>query len=166
VVDAGPGTRVEIGLPRDTVWAELVRRVARTPRGGLLLAVDYSHPAHCRPRSGTLAAYRGGRAVPAVPDGSCDLTAHVALDAVATAGERAGATSSLLTHQRSALRALGVRRGPGDLAAAGATGTAALLAWLDVRSQMDELLDESGLGGFSWLLQGVRRTVPDQLRRS
>lgn len=166
VVDADPGLRVEIGVPRDRVWMELVRKVARTPRGGLLLAVDYSHQAEHRPQAGTLAAYRGGRAVPPFPDGSCDLTAHVALDAVAVAGERAGATSSLLTHQRPALRALGVLMGPNDLATARAAGTATLLAQLEVRSQMDELLDESGFGGFGWLIHGVRHAIPDQLHRS
>lgn len=163
LVEAEPGTRVEIGVTRDALWAGLVKRVTGTRRGGLLLAVDYSHAADDRPARGTLAAFRGGRAVPPVPDGSRDLTAHVALDAVAAAGERAGATSSLLLTQRTALRALGVVMTPGDLAAARARGTAALLAQLELRSLMDELLEESGLGGFGWLVQGVRRPVPEVL---
>jgi SAM-dependent MidA family methyltransferase len=162
--DAGRDARVEIGTTRDALWAGLVKRVAGTPRGGLLLAVDYDHEADHRPAEGSLSAFRGGRAVPPVPDGSCDLTTHVALDAVAAAGERAGATSSVLLRQRTALRALGVAMTPGDLAAARAAGTGALLAQLELRSQMDELLDESGLGGFGWLVQGVRRPVPPTLR--
>jgi SAM-dependent MidA family methyltransferase len=163
LVDADPGARVEIGAPRDALWAGLVKRVARTVRGGLLLAVDYSHDLEHRPPGGSLAAFRGGRAVPPVLDGSCDLTAHVALDAVAAAGARAGATDAVLLRQRAALRALGAAITPGDLAAARSAGTAALLAQLELRSQLDELLDESGLGGFGWLVQGVRRPVPGAL---
>jgi SAM-dependent MidA family methyltransferase len=158
-----PGARVEIGTPRDTLWAGLVERVARTGNGGLLLAVDYSHEAHDRPSEGSLSAFHGGRAVPPVPDGSCDLTTEVALDAVAAAGERAGATSSLVLQQQAALHALGAAIAPGTLAGAGAAGTAALLAQLQLRSRLNELLDESGLGGFTWLLQGVRRPVPETL---
>lgn len=164
LVDAGPGYRVEIGVPRDALWADLVKRVAGTPNGGLLLAVDYGHETHRRPAAGSLSAFRGGRAVPPVPDGSCDLTAHVAMDSVSAAGRRAGATSSVMLTQRTALRALGAVVTPGDLATARAAGTDALLAQLELRSQLDELLDESGLGGFGWLVQGVRRPVPALLR--
>jgi SAM-dependent MidA family methyltransferase len=163
LVNTRPGARAEIGIPRDTLWAGLVERVARTRRGGLLLAVDYGHDAHGRPPEGSLSAFHGGRAVPPVPDGSCDLTTDVAVDAVAAAGERAGATSSLLLPQRTALRALGVVITPGHLADAGSAGTAALLAQLELRSRLSELLDASGLGSFTWLLQGVRRPVPATL---
>ena len=163
LVDADPGARVEIGAVRDAFWAGLVKRMTRNLRGGLLLAVDYSHDVEHRPADGSLAAFRGGRAVPPVPDGSCDLTAHVALDAVAAAGVRAGATDTVQLRQRAALRALGVAITPGDLAAARSAGTAALLAQLELRSQLDELLDESGLGGFGWLLQGIHRRVPGAL---
>jgi SAM-dependent MidA family methyltransferase len=163
LVDAEPGYRIEIGGPRDALWADLVKRVARTSNGGLLLAVDYCHEAHRRPPVGSLSAFRGGRAVPPIPDGSCDLTSHVAMDSVAAAGRRAGATSSVMLRQRAALRALGAVITPGDLAAARASGTDALLAQLELRSQLDELLDESGLGGFCWLLQGVRHPVPARL---
>ena len=164
-VDAEPGSRVEIGAPRDALWAGLVKRVARTSTGGLLLAVDYRHDVERRPAEGSLAAFRSGRAVPPVPDGSCDLTAHVALDAVAVAGEFAGASASVLLRQREALRARGVAITPGDLATARSAGTAALLAQLERRSQLDELLDANGLGGFGWLVQGVRRPVPAALLR-
>lgn len=165
LVGTRPGARIEIGTPRDTLWAGLVERVSRTGNGGLLLAVDYSNEAHDRPAEGSLSAFHGGRAVPPVPDGSCDLTTEVALDAVAAAGERAGATSSLVLQQRAALRTLGAALTPGPLTGvgAGAAGTAALLAQLELRSRVNELLDESGLGGFTWLLQGVRRTVPGTL---
>ena len=101
------GDRAEIGRPRDDAWAgarpvadaRSRRRRSTTPT-----------PATAVPRAGSLTGYRGGRPVPPVPDGSCDLTSHVALDACAVAGEQAGATTSLLTTQRAALQALGVRR--------------------------------------------------------
>ncbi|TDB87939.1 hypothetical protein E1266_31985, partial [Actinomadura sp. 7K534] len=99
-----PGDRAEIGHPRCAAWASVIGRLSR----GLALAVDYSHSRDSRPVYGTLAGYRDGSTVPAVPDGSCDVTAHVALDACTTAGERAGATATLLTTQRDALRALGL----------------------------------------------------------
>ncbi|MFG3207220.1 SAM-dependent methyltransferase [Streptomyces sp. NPDC048192] len=75
------GLRAEIGLPRDLAWASAVHRVVR----GLAVAVDYAHTADARPPFGTLAGFRAGRETPPVPDGSCDITAHVALDACATA---------------------------------------------------------------------------------
>ncbi|MCS0639042.1 SAM-dependent methyltransferase [Streptomyces sp. LP05-1] len=78
----GPGARAEIGRPRDEAWARAVGSLA----GGLAVAVDYAHEAGARPPSGTLTGFRDGREVRPVPDGSCDLTAHVALDACAAAG--------------------------------------------------------------------------------
>ncbi|MDR3084635.1 MAG: SAM-dependent methyltransferase, partial [Streptomyces sp.] len=91
------GFRAEIGLPRDAAWAAAVATVDR----GLAVAVDYAHRADARPPFGTLTGFRAGRETAPVPDGSCDITAHVALDACALPGAR------LLT-QRAALRALGV----------------------------------------------------------
>ncbi|MCZ9338904.1 hypothetical protein NGM37_14085, partial [Streptomyces sp. TRM76130] len=67
--------------------------------------VDYAHTADARPPFGTLTGFRGGRETRPVPDGSCDITAHVALDACATACALPGAR--LLT-QRAALHALGL----------------------------------------------------------
>ncbi|WP_234320441.1 SAM-dependent methyltransferase, partial [Streptomyces sp. SBT349] len=102
-----PGTRAEIGLPRDVAWAGAVASLAR----GCAVAVDYAHTRDRRPPLGTLTGYRDGRVTDPVPDGDRDLTAHVALDACAGPGAK------LLT-QRGALRALGVegRRPPLDLA--------------------------------------------------
>lgn len=175
-----PGTRAEVGSTRDDVWAELVRRMGTATRGGLLLAVDYAHDRQDRPAAGSLAGFREGRAVAPRPDGSCDVTAHIALDAVAAAGEAAGARTLQLTTQREALRALGLGgpaipgattfpagpAGPGGRA--GPAGTAfpavrtggsgaELLAQLQRRSQVAELLDPGGLGGFGWLLQAIGR---------
>jgi len=84
------GLRAEIGLPRDLAWASAVACVGR----GLAVAVDYAHTADARPPYGTLTGFRDGRETAPVPDGSCDITAHVALDACAEAGARTAA----LTH--------------------------------------------------------------------
>lgn len=134
------GDRIEVGAPRDAAWAALV---GRAPAGTVLLAVDYAHTVADRPAPGTLAGYRAGRLVPPRPDGSCDVTAHVAIDAVAAAGQGAGARTLVVTTQREALRDLGVRA-PSD------AGDPAHLA---AASRVAELLDPQGLGGFIWLLQ-------------
>ncbi|MEU9990024.1 SAM-dependent methyltransferase [Streptomyces sp. NPDC048045] len=78
---AEEGLRAEIGLPRDLAWAAAVGRVTR----GLAVAVDYAHTVDARPPFGTLTGFREGRETAPVPDGSCDITAHVALDACAAA---------------------------------------------------------------------------------
>jgi hypothetical protein len=53
------------------------------------MAIDYGHVRVERATGawdgGTLAAYRRGRLVSPVPDGSCNITAHVAVDACAAA---------------------------------------------------------------------------------
>jgi SAM-dependent MidA family methyltransferase len=130
------GGRVEVGLSRDRAWA----RAAGQVRRGLAVAVDYGHV--LGERRPTLTGYRGGRQVPPVPDGSCDITAHVALDSCAAA------TGARLLTQREALRSLGV---DGTLPAYGPGYAAALQA----ASQAATLLDPAGLGGFGWLVQEV-----------
>jgi SAM-dependent MidA family methyltransferase len=92
------GLRAEIGLPRDTAWTSAVCRVAR----GLAVAVDYAHTVVTRPPFGTLTGFREGRETTPVPDGSCDITAHVALDACAEAGAGAAAKASTTAHASSA----------------------------------------------------------------
>jgi SAM-dependent MidA family methyltransferase len=136
---AEPGTRVEVGLARDRLWAGVAGRL----RSGLLLAVDYAHTAGNRPPGGSLSAFRSGRQVPPRPDGSCDLTAEVALDAVEAAARAAGAGAGRAVRQAEALRDLLA----GPLLADPPDG---------VLDQVPaELLDPGGLGGFSWLLQPV-----------
>lgn len=143
----GDGERAEIGAPRDAAWADAVSRVR-----GAALAVDYGHVladrAAGRYASGTFAAYRDGRRVEPVFDGSCDLTAHVALDACAAA---AGG-DWVLVSQRDALAALGLV-GTVDAGAGAEWLTAAERA-----SRIAELRAEGGLGSFGWLLHG--RGVP------
>ena len=133
------GGRVEVGLTRDAAWASAVAQVDR----GLAVAVDYGHLATTR--RPTLSAYRGGRQVPPVPDGSCDLTAHVALDSCAAA------TGSRLLRQREVLQALGV---DGRLPAWDA-GRGTYAADLRDATQAATLLDPAGLGGFGWLVRAV-----------
>ncbi|GAA3118129.1 hypothetical protein GCM10020001_042590 [Nonomuraea salmonea] len=105
-----------------------------------------------RPPCGTLTGYRDGSVVTPVPDGSCDITAHVALDACAEAGRRAGAISTALSTQREALRELGLTgaRPPLDLAR---TDPRRYLRALARASEEGELLEATGLGGFGWLSQ-------------
>jgi len=121
-----------VGRSRDEAWARLVGRL----EAGVAVAVDYSHDLGTR--RPTLAGYRHGRAVRPVPDGSCDVTAHVA--------------ETVLTTQREALRALGVdgRRPPRELALRDPRG---YVAALSRAGEAAELTDPAGLGGFGWLMQ-------------
>lgn len=157
VEGALPGTRVEVGLPRDRVWAALV---AQAP-GSVLVAIDYSHTAELRPLGGTLIGYRSGRPVAPVPDGSCDVTADVALDAVAAAP--ASVAESVLTTQREALLALDVegRRPPLELASRDPSG---YLIALQRAGEAGELLERDALGGFGWLVQSRGPRLPTALR--
>ncbi|MFI9063138.1 SAM-dependent methyltransferase [Streptomyces sp. NPDC053429] len=137
------GGRAEIGRPRDEAWAAAVATLDR----GLAVAVDYAHTRGARPPYGTLTGFRGGREVPPVPDGSCDITAHVALDACAGPG------AALLT-QREALAALGVSgaRPPLTLATTDPAGYVRALA---SAGEAAELTARGGLGDFGWLVQPV-----------
>lgn len=77
-----PGDRAEVGLARDSAWQWMCALVAE----GTALATDYGHVGAeriDRHRGGTLAGYRTGALVPPVPDGTANLTAHVAVDACA-----------------------------------------------------------------------------------
>lgn len=131
------GGRVEDGASRDQAWAHAVSRVDR----GLAVAIDYGHVlADRRP---TLTGYRDGRQVGPVPDGSCDLTAHVAFDSCAAA------TGARLLRQRDALQRLGVD------ASLPSPSDGSYAVRLQRASQAAELLDPAGLGGFGWLVQTV-----------
>ncbi len=128
------GARVEVGTARDLAWARAVSCVS----AGVAVAIDYGHVVGSR--RPTLTGYRDGRQVSPVPDGSCDLTAHVAVDSCAFA------TGATVLRQREALQWLGVFSDlPSPLTPLG----------LERTSQARELLDPDGLGGFSWLVQEV-----------
>ncbi|MFG3152156.1 SAM-dependent methyltransferase [Streptomyces sp. NPDC048219] len=97
------GLRAEIGLPRDTAWASAVATLDR----GLAVAADYAHALDTRPPFGTLTGFREGRETAPVPDGSCDITAHVALDACAAAGDARGGAEGAEDAEDDAGRAAG-----------------------------------------------------------
>ena len=158
LAEAEPGDRAEVGRSRDEAWAAAVAGLVT----GMAVAVDYAHSRETRPPFGTLAGFRDGREVRPVPGGSCDVTAHVALDACAAAGEQAGATATLLTTQRAALRALGVsgERPPLELAR---TDPAGYVQRLAAASEAAELTAAGGLGDFGWLVQAVRVPLPAAL---
>lgn len=141
---AEEGTRAEIGRWRDAAWADATACLD----AGLAVAVDYGHTAGARPPYGTLTAFREGREIsPAVPDGSSDITSHVAMDACAAPGAR-------LTTQREALHALGVTgtRPPLSLASTDPAGYVRALA---AAGQAAELTAPTGLGAFLWLSRAV-----------
>lgn len=147
------GHRAEIGHPRDQAWAAAVATLTR----GAALAVDYGHTRQHRPPLGTLTGFQSGRQVPPVPDGSRDLTAHVAIDAVAAAGAAAipaADEAALLLTQRQALRQLGLTAARPPLTRA-TTDPAGYLAALATAGQIGELTDPTGLGGHHWLLHLV-----------
>ncbi|WFE51396.1 SAM-dependent methyltransferase [Micromonospora sp. WMMD1155] len=142
--------RAEIGRTRDEAWAHAIRQVSR----GMAVAVDYGHLRDNRPVDGTLTGYRGGRQVPPVPDGSADVTAHVAMDSVASAGAEVAGCAYSLVSQREALRALGADGGRPPLSLAG-SDPAGYLRALAAASAVAELTDPAGLGGHLWLRQPV-----------
>ncbi|WP_053699555.1 SAM-dependent methyltransferase [Streptomyces sp. NRRL F-5755] len=147
------GLRAEIGHPRDTAWS----RAVHTLRAGLAVTADYAHSRDARPPYGTLTGFREGREVRPVPDGTCDITAHVALDACAGPG------AEHLT-QRQALHALGIdgRRPPLSLAS---SDPAAYVRALGAAGAAAELTDPAGLGSFGWLLQPVGGSCTGLLTR-
>ncbi len=155
------GDRAEIGLPRDEAWAAAVSHL----EAGLAVAIDYGHMRAERGASayagGTLTGYRDGRQVFPVPDGSCDITAHVALDAVAAAGAIVAGARAYLMDQRAMLRDLGVTGDLPDRALASADPRGYLSA-LQAAGQAAELIARGGLGDFVWVVQPVGVEVPPQ----
>jgi SAM-dependent MidA family methyltransferase len=141
-----PGDRVEVGLARDLAWTGVLRALADAG-GGVALAVDYGHRSGSRPAHGTLVGYRNGRLVEPVPDGSCDLTAHVALDSL---------DHDTVSTQRAALREadLGSGAPARDLARSDPAGYVRALAH---RGALAALADPAGPGGFGWVR---RRVIP------
>ncbi|BEP14333.1 SAM-dependent methyltransferase [Acidothermaceae bacterium B102] len=154
---AAGATRVDVGLTRDVAWAAATAKLTT----GVALAIDYASDESLSPqvdRSSTLTGYRNGRQVPPVPDGSCDLTAHVMLTSCAEAAEVEPGDSLVLT-QRKALRALGVTgaRPPLELATLDPAG---YLQALSAASAGAELIAPHGLGDFGWLVQARGTDLP------
>jgi SAM-dependent MidA family methyltransferase len=108
-------------------------------------------------RRPTLTGYRDGSQVHPLPDGSCDLTAHVALDSCAAA------TGARVMTQRDALLQLGLVADAPDRRLAD-TDPRGYLALLAQARAVAALLDPRGLGAFGWLVQPVG--IPDVLTDS
>jgi SAM-dependent MidA family methyltransferase len=112
---------------------------------GTAIAIDYGHVRQDRPPFGSLRSYAHGREVDVIPDGSRDVTAHVAVDSVA------GAVGAQLVGQRDALARLGLDAGrpPLDLAH---SDPAAYLRALARSGEVGELTATGGLGDFWWIV--------------
>ncbi|HET7276559.1 MAG TPA: SAM-dependent methyltransferase [Dermatophilaceae bacterium] len=136
-----PGQRVEVGLRRDQAWAALLARL----RSGIAIAVDYGHRKGERPDHGTLTAYREGAVVAPVPDGTCDLTAHVAMDSL---------DHDELVDQRTMLHSLGLsgHHPPRELAS---SDPAAYLRALTESSAVSALTARGSFGSFLWAVKRV-----------
>lgn len=138
---AEPGTRAEVGTSRDAAWSDAVSRVEH----GVAIAVDYGHTRQHRPPAGSLRSYRSGQEVDVLPDGSRDITAHVAVDAVAAA------VGGTVVRQREALRALGVAGTRPGLELA-TTDPERYVRALCAATEAAELTADHGLGDHSWVV--------------
>ncbi|MFM6850049.1 MAG: SAM-dependent methyltransferase [Terrabacter sp.] len=138
---AAPGDRVEVGLTRDRAWADLVAGVVT----GTVVAVDYGHTRAERPHEGTLTAYARGGLTQPVPDGSCDVTAHVAMDTL---------DADELHRQRDLVRSLGLTGTTPDHARAVADPLGYLRA-LERAGAEAELARRGGFGDFWWAVKRV-----------
>lgn len=141
---AAPGHRVESGRTRDVAWSAVIDCLASA--GGLAIMIDYGHRLPDRPMNGTLTGYQYGRQVPPRPSSMINLTANVAVDSVADAGEASGARTELLISQRDAVERL--------LPSQRRTGGSDTLARLQFESERRFLADT--LGDHWWLVQSVR----------
>lgn len=83
--DETPFATREVGLSRDRVW----QRLRASVTAGVAIAIDYGHvreERRCgRWAGGTVRGFRSGRVVRPIPDGRCNITAHVAMDSLAAA---------------------------------------------------------------------------------
>jgi len=153
--DSGLPARAELGTARDAAWRQAVSALDR----GVAVAIDYAHVRASRPLFGSLTGYAQGRQTSPIPDGSCDITAHVALDSCAAA---APADWTVHSTQRAVIHRLGITGGRPDLGLASSDPRGYLRA-LSQASAAAELTDPDGLGGFGWLVQGVAVPVPRSL---
>lgn len=91
-----PGARREIGLGRERIWSKLTSIV----RSGAAVAIDYAHNKSDRAAglwdAGTIKGFAAGRPQRAVPDGSVNITSHVALDALAQPDTLLGTQAQIL----------------------------------------------------------------------
>lgn len=157
------GQRAEISLAIDP-WID---GVARALERGVVLLIDYGHPAAelygPRRMAGSLVAYVNHRAHddPFVNVGRQDLTAHVDLDAVVSAAADAGLEHLGTTTQAEFLVALGVED---VLRAIQADPATTLGAYTSLRSGLMRLLDPSATGRFAVLALGRGVAIEPPLR--
>jgi len=161
-VTLADGQRGEVCLEVDR-WIE---RAASGLRRGVLLVIDYGHPAAelYDPRrrfAGTLATYQGHQVGedPYRAVGRQDITAHVDVTAVERAAAAAGLTHLGTTTQAMFLAGLGA----GELLVAEQTGPGATLQrYLEARSALVRMIDPAAMGGFRVMVFG--RDVPPDIR--
>jgi SAM-dependent MidA family methyltransferase len=139
---ATAGQRAEVGIDRELLWADACARLR-----GLAVAVDYGHLRPARPPTGTLTSYRSGRQTSVSFDGSHDITAHVAMDALQAA------VGGRLDRQRAMLHELGVH-GTRPALEVAATDPSRYVRELATASLAAELTAYGGLGDFFWLVTG------------
>ena len=156
----------EPGPQRPTGWcSELhpglepwLRDCARSLRRGQLLVIDYGHEAwrfYAPQRAnGTLMAYRAQQASddPLQDPGHWDLTAHLCLESLELAAERAGWCSLGQCRQGQALLALGLAEQLHGLQRQQALGLDRLL---QRREALLRLVDPGALGDFRWVAFGL-----------
>ena len=137
---SAPGQRAVVELARDVAWARLCASVAE----GLCVAVDFGHTVADRPTTEAPTSYRSGRPHPSRFDARHDITAPVAVDAVASA------VGGRIERQRDALRRRVSPPGrPGvDLARSDPIG---YLRQLSAVGDWRELTARAALGDFWWI---------------
>jgi len=146
--------RPEICLAVDDWLAKAAAGIER----GVLLVIDYGHPAAVlydggRRAAGTLATYRGHRVGddPYRSVGRQDLTAHVDVTAVERAAAAAGLDRLAVTTHDSFLARLGI----GELLVAEQTRPgASMQSYLEARSALLRMIDPGAMGRFRVLVFG------------
>lgn len=143
---AGDAEVAEVGLTRDRAWTSIV---ASLPAGSVVVAIDYGHLRATRPPQGSLLGYRHGWPVAPVPDGRTNITAPVAVDALAAAVERLpGVRRLLFAHQSEVL----ADHAPGD-------DREPPLQRLVRANRRRTLRDPDRLGANWWLAHGIGATA-------
>lgn len=153
-IELADGQRAEICLALDD-W---IASAAKGLRRGMLLLIDYGHPARelydpHRRAAGTLATYLGHQVgdAPYRAIGRQDITAHVDVTAVERAASAAGLTPLGTTTQAEFLSRLGA----GELLVAEQTRPGATLqSYLEARSAVVRMIDPAAMGRFRILAFG------------
>ncbi len=146
------GYRTEVNLAA----LDLIQTIAPKLRRGYLLLIDYGYSAdrYYNPMrdQGTLQCYyqHHHHNDPYVHIGNQDLTAHVDFSSLIRQGAAAGLQQIGLTKQGLFLMALGLS----DRIAQVTNRSTDVMSTLQQRQALHQLIDPTGLGGFSVLLQG------------